>query len=591
MKTSARARICKLFSRASSALCPAFCLVCCLVLCLAGCTGDPAAIPETDGVTASVTQPSATREPTEETAGEISEETSGETSGDTPGETAEVPTDVATEAPTELVTEAPTLMTVIDMDAVEGVDASDYFTRATKCEVSLVEDEAEGKVIRMTTKGITAIGTAKPYAFFKVGELVKDMNGILPNTTEYPHLVMKVRANGLWSRSFSYFGGETLQAAAKYDGFARTTRVADEEGWQYVYLNLTPFTKNWQYFYLNFEQAAGKNGEALDLAEMHFFATAEEAAALCPALFNTYPIREQTMEDYTLKVMSFNVQTENGTQVNFDLRAELLRDLMDQLQPDSIGMQEVTTGWIYRMDTFSFNNSYAGVGEGRTPGGEASSIYYRKDKFDLVNSGTFWLSETPDQVGSSFAGANYPRICTWAHLKDKTTGYEYIHLNTHLDHNGNNSGTDGRAIRTSQVRVILEFIQTLPDLPMVLTGDFNQAFTSSKNNVYAMFKNILGISSFTSSTGESITGNFSDARTEAAETVSPDAWASLTAYWQEGTDSYNPAKKPIDYIFYTTGDFDAMVYRNIHYHRDGIYMSDHLPQYCELHVRVAADDE
>jgi len=583
MKTSARAWICKLFSRASSALC----LACCLVLCLAGCTGDPAAIPETDGVTASVTQPSATREPTEETAGEISEETSG----DTPGETAEVPTDVATEAPTEPVTEAPTLMTVIDMDAVEGVDVSDYFTRATKCEVSLVEDEAEGKVIRMTTKGITAIGTAKPYAFFKVGELVKDMNGILPNTTEYPHLVMKVRANGLWSRSFSYFGGETLQAAAKNDGFARTTRVADEEGWQYVYLNLTPFTKNWQYFYLNFEQAAGKNGEALDLAEMHFFATAEEAAALCPALFNTYPIREQTIEDYTLKVMSFNVQTENGTQVNFDLRAELLRDLMDQLQPDSIGMQEVTTGWIYRMDTFSFNNSYAGVGEGRTPGGEASSIYYRKDKFDLMNSGTFWLSETPDQVGSSFAGANYPRICTWAHLKDKTTGYEYIHLNTHLDHNGNNSGTDGRAIRTSQVRVILEFIQTLPDLPMVLTGDFNQAFTSSKNNVYAMFKNIIGQESFTTRDGVEIKGNFSDARTDAKNTVATDAWASMIAYWQEGGSKYDPAHKPIDYVFYTTGDFDAMVYRNIHYHRDGIYMSDHLPQYCELHVRVAADDE
>jgi endonuclease/exonuclease/phosphatase family metal-dependent hydrolase len=63
----------------------------------------------------------------------------------------------------------------------------------------------------------------------------------------------------------------------------------------------------------------------------------------------------------------------------------------------------------------------------------------------------------------------------------------------------------------------------------------------------------------------------------------------MTAYWQEGTDKYNPAKKPIDYVFYTTGDFDAMVYRNIHYHRDGIYMSDHLPQYCELHVKVPAE--
>ena len=87
-----------------------------------------------------------------------------------------------------------------------------------------------------------------------------------------------------------------------------------------------------------------------------------------------------------------------------------------------------------------------------------------------------------------------------------------------------------------------------------------------------------------------MTGNFSDARAEAKDTVASDAWASMTAYWQEGGEKYNPAKKPIDYVFYTTGDFTADIYRNIHYHRDGIYMSDHLPQYCELTVTVPAAD-
>lgn len=153
------------------------------------------------------------------------------------------------------------------------------------------------------------------------------------------------------------------------------------------------------------------------------------------------------------------------------------------------------------------------------------------------------------------------------------------------------SSKGGKELRTAQIRVILEYIQSFPDVPMVMTGDFNDAKTTGAENIYAMFKNILGISEFTSSTGESITGNFSDARTEAADTVSLDAWASMTAYWQEGTDKYNPAKKPIDYVFYTTGDFTADVYRNIHYHRDGIYLSDHLPQYCELTVKVPADGE
>ena len=556
-------------------------LVLALCLCLVGCDSDPAPSPETSGATEAVSSPS-TESATKGDA--VENPTEAVTSAST-----EAQTEISTEAPTEAETEppVPTLLTVVDLDGVSGVDASSFFSRPTKCDVSLVDDETEGKVVRLITKGVSTVGTAKPFAYFELGELVENMGGILPKTTEYPHVVLKVKASGLWSRSFSFFGGPTLRDAAQYDGFARITRVADSEDWQYVYLNLTPFTKDWKVFYLNFEQAAGKNGEYMDIAEVHFFATEEEAAALCPAVSNTYPIVEQTMEDYTLKVMSFNVQTENGTSVNFDLRAEMLRDLMDQLQPDSIGMQEVTTGWIYRMDTFAFNASYAGVGEGRTPGGEASSIYYRKDKFDLVNSGPFWLSETPDEAGTYLEASLYPRICTWAHLRDKVTGFEYIHINTHLDHLGNSKG--GKELRTAQVRVILEYIQSFPDVPMVMTGDFNHAKTSSDGVTYAMFKNILGEKTFTSSTGEKIMGSFSDARTEAKDTVTAEEWASMTAYWQEGTDKYNPAKKPIDYVFYTTGDFDAMVYRNIHYHRDGIYMSDHLPQYCELHVKAAPD--
>lgn len=503
----------------------------------------------------------------------------------------EVTTETPTEETTEVITEAaePSLMTVIDLDAYGADHISTFFARTSKCDIELATDEAEGKVIRVTTKGISSPGTAAPTTLFELADLVASMNGIMPKTTEYPHLVMKVKAKDLWSRNLSYFGGENARDAAATDGKTRMARISLGEDWQYIYLDLTACTTDWKVFYLAFEQAAGKNGETLEIAELHFFATAAEAEALCPAMADTYPIVEQTLDDYTLKVMSFNVQTENGTSVSFDLRAEMLRDLLDQLRPDSIGMQEVTTGWINRMNSFAFNNSYAGVGEGRTPGGEASSIYYRKDKFELVDSGTFWLSDTPDVQGSAFANANYPRICTWVHLRDKATGFEYIHINTHLDHNGNNSSSDGRALRTSQVRVLLEYIQKFPDVPMVLTGDFNQAKTNGDEEIYAMFKNVLGISSFTATTGEKMTGNFADARADAADTVPADAWASMTSYWQEGTDKYNPAKKPIDYVFYTPDDFDAMVYRNIHYHRDGIYMSDHLPQYCELHVKVAAE--
>ena len=561
-------------------------LLLCLCLALTACDGDGGeetapreTLPSTEPVTSA---------PTEEITLAPTEEVTEIPTDDTAEEATEIPTDDITEEQTEPAPAEPVLMSTVDMDILRDKELSAYLTKSTKCAVELVEDGSEGYVLRLSTKGITSVGTAKPTVYFKLTELVEASGGSMPSTVGNPYLVLKVRKGNVWSRTFGIQAGKTVREINTSAALI-SARVDPTDEWQYIYFDLTSFTEELKVFFLCFEYGAAENGESMDIAEMRFVATREEAEALTGT--DTYDLPARTLEDYTLKTMSFNVQTENGTSVDFALRAEMLRDLLDELQPDSIGMQEVTVKWIEWMDTFAFNDSYAGVGEGRTPGGEASSIYYRKDVFELVGSGTFWLSNTPDVQGSSLPNANYPRICTWAHLRDKTTGFEYIHLNTHLDHNGNNSSSDGKSIRTSQIRVLLEYIQKLPDVPMVLTGDFNQAKTTSEGVNYAMFKNILGESTFTASTGEKLTGNFADARADAAETVSSDAWASMTKYWAEGTDKYNPAKKPIDYVFYTSEDFDAMIYRNIHYHRNGIYMSDHLPQYCELRVKAASDGE
>ena len=551
------------------------CLTALLLLCLG------LAMTACDGGEGDVTTPAPTEAPTqpEEDATEVP--TDGEV-------TTETPTETPTEETTEAGTDAPSLMLSVDMDVLDGKKLTDYLTRPSKCDAALVDDEGEGKVLRLSTESIGAVNGGKPTIYFKLAELVEDAGGIMPKTTENPYLVIKVRMGEVWSRNFGIQAGTTIRSIDTNAALI-SDRMEKHGDWQYLYFDLTGFTGDLTLFYLCFEAGAAKDGESVDIAEIRFVATEAEAIAL--AGDDTYTLEEnRTMEDYVLKVMSFNVQTENGTSVDFALRAEMLRDLLDDRQPDSIGMQEVTVNWIKWMDSVSFNDSYAGVGEGRTPGGEASSIYYRKDKFELVATGTFWLSETPDVVGSALPNANYPRICTWAHLRDKVTGFEYIHVNTHLDHNGNNSSSDGKSIRTNQIRIMLEYLQKLPDVPMVLTGDFNQAKTTSEGVNYAMFKNILGESTFTATTGEKITGNFAEARADAAETVSPDQWASMTKYWDEGGSSYNPAKKPIDYVFYTPADFTAVRYENIHYHRDGIYMSDHLPQYCELQVKLPAAD-
>ena len=297
----------------------------------------------------------------------------------------------------------------------------------------------------------------------------------------------------------------------------------------------------------------------------------------------TLPNSEGEVEQ-TLKIMSFNVQTENGATVDINTRANMLKALINERMPDSIGMQEVTATWRAKMDSYVFDSDiYAGVGVARTTnaslGLEQCAIFYRKDKFILVDSGTFWLSDTPDVVGSTYEGSEYPRICTWVRLKDRVTGFEYVHLNTHLHHK---SGTEGNTIRKDQLKVLLEFVQSLGDLPMVLTGDFNQKRLNSDEAEYGWYKLVTGASSFTMTDGVKFKASFEDARMDAPTTVSPDSWASMTKYQDPSDAKYDPAHQPIDYIFYTDAYLTAEVYENIHYKPNGRYMSDHLPQYAEL---------
>ena len=232
-------------------------LTLCLCLALTACDGG-----EGDVTTPTLAPTEAPTEPATEAPTDTPTEEPTDVPTDAP---TDVPTEEPTEEPTEPETEAPVLMPTVDLDKLAANDAGAFVTRPTKCEVSFEVDDTEGKFLRMTTKSVTAAGTAKPYILLELEELVTAMNGILPNTTEYPHVVLKVRANDLWSRSLTYFGAPTVREAANFEGFARTARVADSGDWQYVYLNLTPFTKNWKVLFLNFEKAAKLRDELFRL--------------------------------------------------------------------------------------------------------------------------------------------------------------------------------------------------------------------------------------------------------------------------------------------------------------------------------------
>lgn len=156
-------------------------------------------------------------------------------------------------------------------------------------------------------------------------------------------------------------------------------------------------------------------------------------------------------------------------------------------QMDIIGMQEVTHPQL--QDLLSLLPGYEYVGVGRTDGatkGEYSPIFYRRDRFETLDKGNFWLSETPEAVGKKGWDAALERIASWAKLRDKKTGTVFMAVNTHFDH-------VGKIARKESAKLIMRKIQEIVGTnPAVVTGDFNiteadEAYKTMVSDSFKMF--------------------------------------------------------------------------------------------------------
>lgn len=137
---------------------------------------------------------------------------------------------------------------------------------------------------------------------------------------------------------------------------------------------------------------------------------------------------------------------------------------------DILGTQEVLHNQLE--DLKQRLPEYDVVGVGREDGkekGEYSALWYKKERFALLDSGNFWLSETPEVAGSKGWDGACERIASWVKLRDKVSGKEYFALNTHLDH-------VGVAARREGVSLMLDKVNELSGgAPVIVTGDFNAA--------------------------------------------------------------------------------------------------------------------
>jgi endonuclease/exonuclease/phosphatase family metal-dependent hydrolase len=175
-------------------------------------------------------------------------------------------------------------------------------------------------------------------------------------------------------------------------------------------------------------------------------------------------------EKETLSVMTFNIRYDNphDSANAWPNRIPIVCDFMDAEKPDLIGMQEVLYQQYNVLD--SALSDYGSVGVGRTDGlkaGEMNPVFFRKDRFELIRTKTFWLSETPEVAGSMAWGAGLPRIVTWVELADKENDRHFYFFNTHFAH-------DSDSARTRSARLLLEKADSIAgDFPIIITGDLN----------------------------------------------------------------------------------------------------------------------
>ena len=173
-----------------------------------------------------------------------------------------------------------------------------------------------------------------------------------------------------------------------------------------------------------------------------------------------------------VRVMSFNIRfgTADDGENRWDLRKAFLVETIRADDPDLLGTQE-TLG--FQRDYLAENlPGHEWVGVGRDDGadrGEMMALYYQRDRFERLDAGHFWLSETPERPGSKSWDSSLPRMTTWVKLRDRrdADAPPILFLNTHFDHRGPVS-------RAEAARLIRDRAASLGEgCSIILTGDFN----------------------------------------------------------------------------------------------------------------------
>lgn len=268
---------------------------------------------------------------------------------------------------------------------------------------------------------------------------------------------------------------------------------------------------------------------------------------LKPILIALLTLATLTLFSQSLTILTYNIRYDNdGDGINaWSERKAWVCEQIHKASPGIFGIQEGLRQQLEFLDA-AFQG-YARIGVGREDGrtkGEFCAIYYNRNHFRLLRSGTFWLSETSRKPSKGWDAA-CERICTWGLFKDVATGNKFWVFNTHFDH-------IGITARKNSALMIIDRVKKMnkAELPVILMGDLNCENQTEPVRI--------------------LTTIFQDSRT-ADQRMSMDPDGTFNGF---RTDQ--PVTERIDYIFTAYGA-KAVNYRVGRETRDGRYASDHFP--------------
>jgi endonuclease/exonuclease/phosphatase family metal-dependent hydrolase len=180
-------------------------------------------------------------------------------------------------------------------------------------------------------------------------------------------------------------------------------------------------------------------------------------------------------EHSVVKVMTFNIRAKNLMDIfdRWNSRKQGVFEVIKDHAPDVFGLQEPLHNQLEQIQqAFPQYACYSAGGKDGKAKGQSCPIFYRKDRFDLLDSGTFWFSDHPDTPGTQGWGEPVPRFCSWVVLAEKGQNTSFYVYNTHLAWMSQRS-------RNKSVHLLQkEIVSRNSSVPFIIIGDFNMKLTN-----------------------------------------------------------------------------------------------------------------